>query len=235
MEIIIAPQSASEEDIKNANLAPLELEREGLYDSSDSVKAGDLFYEFLNKNFPFKSDQNKFAGFMRSVYGKENCGDLDWLFMDAANDSLPRPEIKIEAMEGEDMLGDHDGDNIYINQRLALDALRDTESCFILFVTMLVEYGNFLGNVLRDKDGKSADGSELAGRNFAYRFMEYSEADLFNSDFEFADFSSFASLASLDDKGKEQKLAIGVSGLSRAQRESIFYSLGTKSLWEGEA
>jgi hypothetical protein len=228
MEIIIAPQSASEEDIKNANLAPLELEREGLYDSSDSVKAGDLFYEFLNKNFPFRDSEEELSGLMRYIYGDDACEDLDWFFKAAADGSLPRPEIKIEAMEDEGMLGDHDGESICINQRLVLDALRNSNSCFVLFVAMLVEYGHFLGQVLRDKSGDSSEGPKLAGRDFAYRFMEYSEADLFSSDFEFADFSSS------DAKGKEQTFTMKVSGMSQEQKKKVFHTQGTDSAWEGE-
>jgi hypothetical protein len=131
-------------------------------------------------------------------------------------------------MEEEDILGDHDGDTIYINQRLVLDALRNPDAPFVLFIAMLVEYGNFLGDALREKAGAGGSSPKLTGRAFAYRFMELSKGDLFNSDFEFADFSS------ADAKGKEQKFMVEVSGLSKEQRESVFYTLDALSIWEEE-
>jgi hypothetical protein len=229
MEIIAVSQSASEGDIAEAALAPMA--RNGLEDSSDKVKAGELFYEFLGENFPFKDSKEELAEFMKEVYGEGVCGDLDWFYNDVANGSIPRPEIKIDAMEDEDALGDHEGDTIFINQRLVLDAIssKNPKDGFILLLTMLLEYGHFLGYVLQSKTGKVVSNPKIAGRTFAYWFMEYSSAGLFKSDFEFADF------VTSDSKGKEQRFMVNVSSLSYEQRQGIFYSLGTENIWEGEA
>ncbi|MDR0517785.1 MAG: hypothetical protein LBH25_12145 [Fibromonadaceae bacterium] len=234
MEIIVAPESAAEEEIKEADLAILDLAKNGLYDSSDHIAAGELFHEFIAENFPFKEDENELAYFMKGIYGEETCSDLGWFCKDTANGIFPRPEIKIDAMEDEDILGDHDGEAIYINQRLVLDALRNPDAHFVLFLAMLIEYGNFLGYVLREKAGLEVGNPKLVGRAFAYRFMERSEADLFNSDFEFADFSSCSAIVSLDDKSEEQKLVVGISDLSSDQRKSVFYTLDSLNIWEEE-
>jgi hypothetical protein len=225
VEIIIMPQSASEEDIKDANIAPLELEREGLYDSSDSVKAGDLFYEFLCENFPFKSDRKKLTEFMMGIYEGESCKDLGWFCDDAASNSFPVPEIKIEAMEDESVLGACKGKTICIDQRLVLDALslENPDSRFVLLLTMLTEYGLFLDNILHERAGsKKMENGE--GMAFASRFMEYSTIDLFRKDFEFSDFIA------PDAKGKEQKFKVEVSNLNYEQRKSILYMLNIENI-----
>ncbi|MDR0516520.1 MAG: hypothetical protein LBH25_05685 [Fibromonadaceae bacterium] len=234
LDIIVTPQSAGEADLKEAALAPLELEKDGLYDSSDHMVAGELFHEFLCENFPFKDDKSKLAGFIGVIYGKDVCEDLDQFCNDAANNVFPRPDIKIDALEEEDSLGDHEGDAIYINQRLVLDALRSPDACYILFLTMLIEYGHFLGHALHEKTGNAVKNPEFAGKTFAYWFMKCSDADLFNTDFDFADFISHANLVCLDDRGEGQKLIAKVSGLIREQREKVFHTLGTKNIWEGE-
>jgi hypothetical protein len=235
LEIILAKPGSAEEDLKDAALAPIK--PGGLYgpsrldDSSDCIEAGELFYDFLGKNFPFKGSEKELAGFMASIYGDDACKDLGWLREALSSNSPPRPEIKIDAMEKENSLGSHEGETICLNQRLVLDAvsLRDPKDGFILLVAMLIEYGHFLSHVLHDKAGKPIGDSKNAGRAFAYRFMECSEAGLFNADFEFADFTA------PDSKGGKQKFTAKVSGLGREQREMIFYSLGTESIWEGEA
>jgi len=114
---------------------------------------------------------------------------------------------------------------------LVLDAIssgKPNASLALLFA-MLSEYGHFLGNVLSEKTDQSVSSPKLAGRAFAYQFMECSDANLFVSDFEFADF-----IAS-DAKEKEHKLTAKISGLSHEQRKVIFYSLGSESIWEGES
>jgi hypothetical protein len=186
----------------------------------------------LNENFPFKDNEKELANFMIGIYGKDACKDLDWFYDDLANNSLPRPEIKIDVMEEENILGDHEGDTIYINQRLVLDALRNPDAHFVLFLAMLVEYGNFLGDALREKAGLEGANPKLTGRAFAYRFMERSKPDLFDKDFEFADFISPVSLASLDDRGEERRFTVSVSGLSSEQRKSVFYTLDSLNIWE---
>jgi hypothetical protein len=134
----------------------------------------------------------------------------------------------VDAMEGENILGDHEGETVCINQRLVLDAIssKRPNDGFILFLAMLMEYGHFLGNVLHGKAGNANDVSEFAGRDFARLFMKCADG-LFGGSFEFADFTA------PDSEGKEQVFKTEVSGLSQEQREDIFYSLGTENLWEG--
>jgi hypothetical protein len=237
LDIIVVPQSAGEADLKDAALAPLELEKDGLYDSSDHMAAGELFHEFIAGNFPFKEDESELACFMKGIYGEDIIEALGEFCEDAASGVFPRPEIKIDALAEEGTLGDHDGEAIYINQRLALDAISSgkASSGFVLLSAMLIEYGNFLGCVLREKSGSEGGAPEHEGRDFAYQFMDCSAADLFDSDFEFADFISRSALVTLEDKGKEQKLVVSVSGVSREQRKEAFCTSGSSSVWEGEA
>ena len=230
LEIVVAKQNTGESELDEAAWAPLQrMGFNSFDDSSDELKAGELFYEFLCKNFPFKEDKDKFTEFMKEVYGDDVCGDLDWLYKDLSNDSLPRPEFKIDAMEDENMLGSHEGETVCINQRLVLDALsEDPKGRFILFLAMLLEYGHFLNHVLQGKANKSAGDSKKAGRTFAFMFVKYSEADLFNTDFEFADFTA------PDSEGGEQKFILKISDLDWEEREKIFYDLGSEKIWEGE-
>jgi hypothetical protein len=205
-----------EDDDKAATVAP----------SDEPKKEAQLFrYAKVETQYCVDGD---FAYFMKGIYGEEACGDLDWLCKAAGDGSLPCPKIEVDAMEEENILGDHEGDTLYINQRLVLDALRSPDAPFVLFIAMLVEYGNFLGDALREKAGAGGGSPKLAGRAFAYRFMEHSGGDLFNSDFEFADFGSS------DAKGEEQRFAVGVSGMSREQKRNVFFTLDSLGIWEEE-
>jgi len=228
LEIVVAKQNSSESELDDAAWVPLK-ERD-FDDSSDELKVGELFYEFLGKNFPFKDSKEEFSEFMGMIYGEDVCKNLDWLYKDLSKNSLPRAEFKADAMEDEDMLGRHDGDTVYINQRLVLDAisLKNPNNDFILFLTMLIEYGHFLGNVLRGEANKSADGSKKVGRAFARSFMKCTDADLFSADFEFADFTA------PDAAGGEQRFTLEVSDLNLESRKKIFHDLGTEKIWEGE-
>jgi hypothetical protein len=230
LEIVVAKQDSSESDLGEAAWFPLQrMGFNSFDDSSDELQVGELFHEFLCKNFPFKGDIGKFAKFMERIYGDAVCGDLGWLYEKAAGNSLPRPEFKIDAMEGENILGDHEGETVYINQRLVLDAISgDPRDRFILLLAMLLEYGHFLGCALHVKANEPACDTEGTGRAFACQFMECSEADLFSTDFEFADF------AAPDSEGKEQAFKVEVSGLSRKERRRIFHELGSAKIWEGE-
>jgi hypothetical protein len=234
LEIIVARQGSVEADLCGAALSPIKVG--GLYgssrldDSSDSIKVGERFYEFLGENFPFRGSKEDFAGFMGSIYGEDVCKDLGWLYEAVASNSLPRPETKIDAMEEKDMLGFHEGETIYLNQRLVLDAIssKNHGDSFILLIAMLLEYGHFLNHILRGKADQPAGDSKNVGRAFAYSFMEYSEADLFNADFEFADFIA------TDTKGMAQIFMAKVSGLNYEQRINSFYTLDSLKVWEGE-
>jgi hypothetical protein len=222
LEIILAKPGSTEEDLEDAALAPIK--PGGLYgpsrldDSSDCIEAGELFYEFLGKNFPCKGSEKELAGFMASIYGEDACKDLGWLREALSSNSPPRPEnIRIEAMKEENTLGTYENKEIRIDQRLVLDAISaaNHESRFILLLAMLTEYGIFLGDILHEKagieDGRSPDGSA-----FANKFMERSPAGLFSKDFEFADFTA------PDSKGEKQKFTVKVSSLSQGQRKIIF-------------
>ncbi|MDR3001124.1 MAG: hypothetical protein LBU89_07655, partial [Fibromonadaceae bacterium] len=182
-DIIVTPESAKDEDIKEAALAILQ--RDGLEDSSDKVKAGELFYKFLSNNSPFK-------------------------------EALPRPKFKIDTTETRLGFYKQDTETIHINQRLVLDSLRDENhrDRFALLLIMLREYGSFLSE---HPDSKLYE--KRVGRTFARRFMKNSIADLFNKDFEFADFTT------LDSKDKEQKFTVKISNLSYKERKDIYLYL----------
>ncbi len=117
-------------------------------------------------------------------------------------------------MEDEDMLGRHEGERVYINQRLVLDAIssKNPNDGFILFLIMLIEYGNFLGNILHGKANNPTAAPKIAGRDFTYLFMECSDG-LFSGSFEFADFTA------PDSEGEEQTFRVNVSVLSHEQRD----------------
>jgi hypothetical protein len=157
-EIIVAPQSAKVEDIKEAILASLEDNRE---DSSDKIKVGKLFYGFLKANFP----QNKLACF----------------------ESLSHPEFKIEAMEAI-CLGSYENKIISINQRLVLDAFREEnhDVRFVLLLVMLIEYGRFLNDMTNKSDSNSndKDGKTFMSEFMEYSEGKL----LKENHFEFADF-----------------------------------------------
>jgi hypothetical protein len=80
---------------------------------------------------------------------------------------------------------------------------------------MLHEYGHFLDDVLHEKAGIKGDSEGEEGKAFASRFLEYSSADLFNTDFVFADF------VAPDANDEEQRFDVGVSDLSYEQRKAI--------------
>jgi hypothetical protein len=134
-------------------------------------------------------------------------------------------------------LGSYENKTVIINQRLVLDAIcgEKPEACFFLLLTMLVEYGRFLGDVLNEKAKKSSSNSNgNKGIDFAIGFMRYSDEKLLKEDFKFADFISYASLVSLGSKEREQKFAVEVSGLGYEQKKKIFYALYlSKNLGKG--
>ena len=221
VEIILTPQSMGEADIKEAELIPLE---DRPNDSSDSIIADELFYDFLCKNFPFRNNRKKFIDFMENVYGEDVCKNLDWFYDDVNNNTIPQPNIEITAIKKGRVLGSCKEKTISINQRLVLDALsmENPESRFILFLTMLTEYGLFLGNVLRKRVGCGK--SESDNMCFTNMFMVHSCANLFNDDFTFAKFIAF------DAKKEKQIFTVMVSDLNYEQRKDIFYILGIKRI-----
>jgi len=214
LEIIVAEQGSSEEDLKKAGLVPLKKGK--LDNSSNEIAVGERFYEFLSENFPYKDNQNKLLEFMGNIYGKDACKNFN--VKDVTKDSLPRPEFKVEAMEAVH-LGSYKDKNVFINQRLVLDSIceEDTKVCFYLLLTMLLEYGRFLSDALREKaklPSSSSNGNE--GIDFAIGFMEHSNGKLLKEDFEYADFTA------LDAKGEDKKFVLGISGLSYEERLGIF-------------
>ena len=223
LEIIVAKQNTGEAELDEAALFPLG--GRDFDDSSDELKAGELFYEFLGKNFPFKNDKKKLESFMKEIYGEDVCKDLEWFCKDIANNSLPRSEIKIEIVEEENASGSCKSGTICIDQRLLLDSFSSAkpEPSLVLFLTMLAEYGLFLGGILHEKASLEDNSSDGVARDFVSGFMEHSPAGLFSKDFEFADFIA------PDAKGEEQKFVAKVSSLSSEQRKGIFYMLGIES------
>jgi hypothetical protein len=80
---------------------------------------------------------------------------------------------------------------------------------------MLHEYGHFLDDVLHERAGIAGDSKGEEGKNFAHKFMEYSSADLLNTDFK------FANLNAPDQKGEEQVFPLEISNLSYEKRKEI--------------
>jgi hypothetical protein len=127
-------------------------------------------------------------------------------------------------------LGSYENKTVIINQRLVLDAIcgEKPEAQFVLLLAMLIEYGHFLNVVLNEKAKKpTANLNGEAGKAFMSGFMECSDERLLKEDFKFADFISYASLASLNSKEREQKFPVEVSGLGYEQRQGFFCLLRT--------
>jgi len=192
LKIIFA---ADKEQLKDSPLLPLE----SVLCSSDFLSVRSSFYDFLNENFPGKDDEKEFIKFLKKIYDEDVCKKLD---------PLPVPKsIRTSIMEA-NKLGAYKDKKIYINHRLALDALRSPSARFILLLTMLHEYGHFLDDVLHEQAGDS-EGEE--GKIFASEFME----NLFDKDFKFVD------LVSLDQNEKDQIFSLEISDLSYEKRKEI--------------
>jgi len=182
---------------------------------------GELFYKFLSENFPYRKngEREKFNRFVKGIYGKDACANLDWLHHAIISNNLPRPSlIRIEAMR-DNVLGAYKDNVIYINQRLATNSLHNQKTCFILLLVLLHEYGHFLDGILRERAGLRGGSSEEddKGKAFAERFMKFSAADLFNKpSFEFAD------LKVPDAEGRKQEFMAKISGLDYKRRMGIF-------------
>jgi hypothetical protein len=131
LEIIVARQGSSEEDLCGAALAPIKAG--GLYgssrldDSSDSIEAGELFYEFLGENLP-KGMQPDFK-------------------------SMPKPAFKVCEMKT-NQISSYENKTIFLSQRLVLDALSENrQACFFLLLTMLAECGRFFSSNSNGNNG----------------------------------------------------------------------------------
>jgi len=202
LKIIFAPQNMDEKQLKDSPLLPLE----PALCSSDFLCIDSTFFDFLNKNFPHQNDENELIKFLKKIFDENVCKNLH---------PLPSPEsIRTGIMEA-NKLGAYKNKKIYINHRLALDALRDSTARFILLLTMLHEYGHFLDDVLHELAGITGDSEGEEGKNFACKFMEYSPANLFNTDFKFAD------LSAPDQKGENQIFPLEISDLSYEKRKEI--------------
>jgi len=163
LEIIVAEQGSSEEDLKKAGLVPLKKGK--LDDSSDYIEVGELFYEFLGKNLP-KDRQPDFK-------------------------SMPKPVFKICAMES-GRLGSYANKAISLSQRLVLDSLSENQNTrFFLLLTMLFEYGHFFNEALREKKKQpAAEPSGSDSVDFVRDFMAGSDRKLLKESFDFADFTA---------------------------------------------
>jgi hypothetical protein len=196
LEIILAKPGSAEEDLKDAALAPIK--PGGLYgpsrldDSSDCIEAGELFYEFLGEHLP-KAMQADFK-------------------------SMPKPAFKICAMES-NQLGCYADKTISLNQRMALNAISGSQKArFYLFLTMLIEYGRFFNEAMREKKKPGAWNSDIdGGIDFMEEFMGYPDGKFFKGSFEFADFIA------PDAKGGKQRFVLGISDLGYEDRERSFY------------
>jgi len=192
LKIIFA---TDKEQLKDAPLLPLEL----VLCSSDFLCISSSFYDFLKEHFPGKDDEKEFIKFLKKIYDEDVCKKLD---------PLPIPEsIRTGIMEA-NKLGAYKDKKIYINHRLALDALRDPSARFTLLLTMLHEYGHFLDDVLHEQAGDS-EGEE--GKIFASEFME----NLFEKDFKFAE------LSAPDQNEEEQIFPLEISDLSYERKKEI--------------
>jgi len=182
---------------------------------------GELFYKFLSDNFPYSKngEREKFNRFMKGIYGKDACVNLDWLHHAIISNNIPRPNlIRIDVMK-DNVLGAYKDNVIYINQRLATNSLHNQETCFILLLVLLHEYGHFLDGILRERAGLRGSNSEEGekGKAFTEKFMKSSAADLFNKpSFEFAD------LKVSDAEGRKQEFMAKISDLDYERRMGIF-------------
>ena len=190
LEIVIARQDSSESELGEAAWLPLKERDFG--DSSDELKVGDLFYEFLGKNFP----KNKIAKYK----------------------SLPHPTFKICAM-GTAQLGSYEDKIISINQRIALDSLSEEnqKTRFFLLLTMLLEYGRFLSDVQREKAKQPVNNlNENDGIDFANEFMKYSDGKLLKENFKFVDFIA------LGAKGEDRRFVLDISLSYEQRKEILY-------------
>jgi len=189
-----------------------------LDDSSDCIEVGELFYEFLANNFPYKDNQSKLSEFMGRIYGKD--ASKNFSVKDTVKNSLPRPKFRIETIETT-QLGYYKDKTISLNQCIVLNAIsEDSKDRFILLLTMLLEYGRFLSDVVREKAKLTPSSSNCnEGVDFAIGFMEHSEEKLLKGNFEFTDFTTIVA------KGENKKYVLGISDLSNEERENIFNSL----------
>jgi len=150
LKIIFAPESITEEQLKDATLLPLE----SIPCSSDFLAIGAEFFGFLEKKIP-----------------------EDMMFLEKLY-PLPMPECFITGIMENDKLGAYKDKKIYINHRLALDSLRNPTARFILLLAMLHEYGHFLDDVLHEREGMAggdSDGEE--GEDFACKIVEHCIAE----------------------------------------------------------
>jgi hypothetical protein len=202
LKIIFTPQNVDEKQLKNATLLPLE----SALCSSDFLYIEATFFDFLNKNFPYQNNEKKLTDFLKKIFDENVCKNLY---------PMPIPEsIRTGIMEA-DKLGAYKNKKIYISHRLALDSLRDSATRFILLLTILHEYGHFLDDILHEQAGIAGDSEGEEGKSFAYKFMEYSPANLLNTDFKFADISA------PNQKGEDQIFSLEISDLSYEKRKEI--------------
>jgi hypothetical protein len=202
LKIIFAPQNTSEEQLKDATLLPLE----PVLCSSDFLYVEATFFDFLNKNFPYQNNEKELTEFLKKIFDENVCKNLY---------PMPIPEsIRTGIMET-GKLGAYKHKKIYISHRLALDSLRDPTARFILLLAMLHEYGHFLDDILHEQAGITGDSEGEEGKNFAYKFMGYSPANLLNTDFKFAD------LSAPNQKVEYQTFSLEISNLSYEKRKEI--------------
>jgi hypothetical protein len=175
----------------------------------------------LSDCFPFRGsgDRVNFDKFIKGIYGGNvSAAKLDSLYNGVIGNSMPRPNsIEINQMSA-NILGAYRSNKIYINRQIVSDSLLGQESCFILLLALLHEYGHFLDEHLNGPpSGGGGNTNDEKGKAFAERFIRYSAADLFNNpSFEFADFKA------TDDRGNEYVRTAKISSLGYEQRMGIF-------------
>jgi len=111
-------------------------------------------------------------------------------------DKAPVPNFMGTSVMKADKLGAYKNKEIYINHRLALDALQNPALRFLLLLTMLHEYGHFLEDI-------------------SFDMKKHAQKNLSEADFKFANFNA------PNAKGEEQEFLLWVSDLSIEQRSGI--------------
>ena len=192
LKIIFAPKGTGEKQLKEAALLPLK----PVPCSSDFLCFGTKFFEFLNENFP--SD----AGFLEKIFDKRICKNLN---------PMPKPDYFATSIMEANKFGAYKDKKIYINHRLALDALQNEASAFLLLLTMLHEYGHLLDDILHERAGIPGDSEGEEGNAFAARFVER----ILSKSIKFADFTA------PNPKGDEQKFDVEISNLSFEEKKGI--------------
>ncbi|GHV14542.1 hypothetical protein AGMMS49938_10850 [Fibrobacterales bacterium] len=208
---IIDCDSALAKTDENFSLVPVKV----VPCSSDFLAVGSEFFNFLCKNFPCNNSVYELQQFLSKIYDEYICENLDWLHRAVISGTLPYPNFMGTGIMEANKLGAYKDKKIYLNHRLALNALHSPHGRFLLLMTMLHEYGHFLDDILCEHAGISRDSEGEEGSCFANKFLEYASANLYDTDFPFADFNA------PDPEGDDQRFSLSISDFTYEQRKAV--------------